>query len=155
MQRMSRKRLQAPVNAVLAGQTYHVVATYDGATQRLYLNGNEVASAALSGGASSTANALYLGSWGGAGEFFKGTIDDAAVYGAALSAAQVGAHYAAATSTTTNTVSTQVVTDPFVLASFADSRYSIASEPTTFDYCQLERPAILKGAENTWRPLRS
>jgi Concanavalin A-like lectin/glucanases superfamily/Fibronectin type III domain/Lysyl oxidase len=155
MQAGVRKRLQAPTNAVLAGTVYHVVASYDGTTQRLYLNGKEVASTPLAGGASSTANALYLGSWGGSSEFFKGTIDDAAVYGSALSAAQVSAHYAAATSTTTTTATTQAVTDPFLLASFSSSEYSIASEPTTFDYCQLERPAILKGAEKTWRPLRS
>jgi hypothetical protein len=151
-----RKRLQAPSGAVSTGQIYHVVGTYDGNTQRLYLNGKEVASTPLTGGASSSANALYLGSWGGSGEFFKGTIDEAAVYGSALSATQVSAHYAAATSTaTTTTASTQVATDPFLLASFSDSRYSLASEPTTLDYCQLGKPAILKGAVGTWRQLRS
>jgi hypothetical protein len=155
MQNGVRKRLQAPANAVIAGSTYHLVATYDGTTQRLYLNGKEVASTPLTGVASSNANALYLGSWSGSGEFFKGTIDDAAVYGSALTSAQVSAHYAAGTSTTTTTAFTQETTDPFLLASFSSSEYSIAGEPTTFDYCQLGKPAILKGAETTWRPLRS
>ncbi|HWN73009.1 MAG TPA: LamG-like jellyroll fold domain-containing protein, partial [Solirubrobacterales bacterium] len=120
-----------------------------------YLNGKEVANVALAGGASSTTNPLFLGSWNGSEEFFKGTIDDVAVYGSALTAAQASAHYQAATSTTVTTASTQTTTNPFLLASFSSSEYSITSEPTTFDYCQLEQPAILKGAESKWRPLRS
>jgi Concanavalin A-like lectin/glucanases superfamily/Fibronectin type III domain/Lysyl oxidase len=153
IQNGTRKRLQAASGAVVAGTAYHVVATYDGTTQRLYLNGKEVASTPLTGGASATTNALYLGSWGGSGEFFKGTIDDAAVYGSALSAAQVSAHYAAATSTTTTTASTQSTTDPFLLARFdGGPEYSIASEPTFVDYCDLAR---LNYIADSWRPRRS
>jgi hypothetical protein len=88
-----RRRLQAPVGAVVAGQTYHVVGTYDGTTQRLYLNGQLVVSAALSGAASVNANPVYIGSWDGSGEYFNGCIDEAAVYSKALSAATVTAHY--------------------------------------------------------------
>jgi concanavalin A-like lectin/glucanase superfamily protein/fibronectin type III domain protein len=88
-----RQRLQAPVSAVVAGQTYHVVATFDGTTRRLYLNGVEVASAALSGGPSSSTNNAFVGSWNGSSEFLAGTVDEAAVYNTALSAARVAAHY--------------------------------------------------------------
>src|SRR5213076_153839 len=56
MQNGTRRRLQAPAGAVVAGTTYHVVATFDGATQRLYINGAQVASAALSGAATVTTN---------------------------------------------------------------------------------------------------
>jgi hypothetical protein len=63
----------------------------------LYVNGSQVASAALSGGASVTTNSLYLGSWAGGEEFLTGTIDEAAVYGKALTAARIAAHYAAGT----------------------------------------------------------
>jgi hypothetical protein len=93
----TRHRLQAPSGAVVAGSVYYMVGTYDGTTQRLYLNGTQVASASLSGGASVTANPLYLGSWAGGEEFMTGTIDEAAVYGKALSATQITKHYAAAT----------------------------------------------------------
>jgi hypothetical protein len=92
-----RKRLQAPSGTVVAGGVYYVVGTFDGVTQRLFVNGTQVASVALSGGASVTANPLYLGSWGGSEEFFSGTIDEAAVYGKALSAARIAEHYAAGT----------------------------------------------------------
>ena len=96
MQSGARKRLQAPAGAVATGQTYHVVATYDGTTQRLYLNGAQVASAALTGAATATTNTLRMGSWS-ANEFLSGRIDEVAVYGKVLSSAQVQAHYSAGT----------------------------------------------------------
>jgi hypothetical protein len=96
----TRHRLQAASGAIVAGSAYHVVGTYDGTTQRLYINGVQVASAALSGSASTTSSPLYIGSWDGGGEFFSGTIDEAAVYAKALSAAQVKNHYEAATKVT-------------------------------------------------------
>jgi hypothetical protein len=95
----ARRRLQAPAGAVVAGSTYHVVATYDGVTQRLYLNGALVASAALSGGVSATSNGLRIGSWDGAGELFNGVVDDVAVYNKALTAQQVANHNNAGQST--------------------------------------------------------
>ena len=88
-----RKRLQAASGAIVAGQTYHVVGTYDGTTQRLYINGVQVASAALTGGATSSSNAVFIGSWDGGQEFFKGTIDEVGIYGSTLSATRVAAHY--------------------------------------------------------------
>ena len=88
----SRKRLQAPAVTVQAGGTYHVVGTFDGTTRRLYVNGAQVASATLAGGATATSNAVFIGSWDGTSEFMRGTIDEAAVYGTALSAARVLAH---------------------------------------------------------------
>lgn len=88
----TRRRLQAPAGAIVAGTAYHVVATYDGTTQRLYIDGAQVASAALTGVASTTTNALRLGSWDGANEFFNGVIDEAAVYAKTLTAAQVATH---------------------------------------------------------------
>ncbi len=97
MQSGTRRRLQTPTGAIAAGGTYHVVGTFDGSTQRLYVNGVQVASVALSGVATTNTNALYVGSWDGASEFFNGTIDEPAVYNATLSAAQVAAHYRAGT----------------------------------------------------------
>jgi hypothetical protein len=91
----NRFRLQAASGAVVAGRTYHVVGTYDGATQRLYLNGTQVASRAQTGLADAGTWPLAIGSWTGFGEFFRGRIDEAAVYGSVLSAARVSAHYTA------------------------------------------------------------
>ncbi|MGE0066906.1 MAG: LamG domain-containing protein, partial [Solirubrobacterales bacterium] len=131
IQNGTRKRLQAASGAIVAGQTYHVVGTYDGTTQRLYINGAQAKSGSLSGAASVTTNPLYVGSWGGTEEFFKGTIDEVAVYGSTLSAARVSAHYQAGTST--QTVSLLAPEE----ASSELSAYSIAAEPTFVDYCRL------------------
>jgi Concanavalin A-like lectin/glucanases superfamily/Fibronectin type III domain len=93
----TKRRLQAASGAIQTGHVYHVVGTYNGTTQRLYINGSQVASQALSGGASVTGNSLFIGSWNLTSEFFKGTIDEAAVYGSALSASRVAAHHSAGT----------------------------------------------------------
>jgi hypothetical protein len=93
MQAGVRKRFQAAAGAVVAGQAYHVVGTYDGANARLYLNGAQVATGPLTGAATSTANALFVASWDGTTEFFKGTVDEVAVYKTALAPARVAAHY--------------------------------------------------------------
>jgi hypothetical protein len=83
---------------VVVGGTYHVVATYDGTTARLYLNGALVGSAAQAAHnvTNQRINIGSAGSAGGGGERFDGRIDEVAFYGAALSPARVAAHYAAA-----------------------------------------------------------
>jgi hypothetical protein len=91
----SRRRLQAPAGVVKAGAISHIVGTYDGATQRLYVNGVLVASRAQTGAASAASYTLHIGSWNGTGEFFGGDIDEVAVYDKTLSAARVTAHYRA------------------------------------------------------------
>jgi len=90
-----RRRLEAPAGTVVAGGVHHVVGTYDGAVQRLYVNGHEVASQALTGAASTTANPLHVGAWNASQEHFHGVIDEPAVYAKVLGAARVAAHYAA------------------------------------------------------------
>jgi outer membrane protein assembly factor BamB len=92
-------------SALAANTSYHVVATYDGTTGRLYLNGNLVASAAKSGTLSGYISGYGLAIGDDAGfsdPAFKGTIDEVAVYaGKALSATQVLNHYNAGTSSST------------------------------------------------------
>jgi Concanavalin A-like lectin/glucanases superfamily/Fibronectin type III domain len=144
MQNGVRRRLQTPVGATV-GQTYHIVGTYDGTTQRLYVDGTQVASAALSGPASVTTRPLYIGSWNGTSEFFDGTIDEVAVYGATLSPARVSAHYGAGkqSSQTASFDRSEEVAGSSLAAFTTDTgegRYSIASPPTFVDYCRLPSP---------------
>jgi hypothetical protein len=106
IQNGARKRLQAPAGTIAAGQTYHVVGTYDGVTQRLYVNGSQVASIALTGAATVTPSTLDLASWNGSSEHFNGTIDEAALYNQALTATRVSAHYTAGKGTTTTAAAT-------------------------------------------------
>ncbi len=88
----------ASLNASLAfgdGQWTYVVGTWDGATMRLYINGSQVASTALTGTLHTDPTALVVGGLSSASPF-PGLLDETAVYPTALSAARVQAHYSAA-----------------------------------------------------------
>jgi hypothetical protein len=89
----TRRRLQAAANAVPAGVTTHVVATFDGAAQRLYLNGAQAVTRAQTGSATTTTNELTIGAWDPWQEFLRGTVDEVAVYKTVLSATRIKAHY--------------------------------------------------------------
>lgn len=144
----TRRRLQAPAGAIAVGQAYHVLGTYDGTTQRLYLNGAEVASAPLGGAISASANPFNIASWNQGSEVFNGTIDEVAVYASALPAARVAAHYQAGVAGATASVST------------SSGRYSIASPPTFVDYCHIPAASAtpddeIAVARTSWPQLHS
>ncbi len=143
MQSKVRRRLQAPAGAIAVGQAYHVLGTYDGTTQRLYVNGTEVASAPLAGAITANSQGLNIASWNSGSEPFNGTIDDVAVYTGALSAAQAKTHYEAGTSVTETVaaLSLAVPNDLTRSVSTSSGSYSIASPPTFVDYCHLPPPA--------------
>ena len=95
--------------------TYHAVATYDGSTAKLYLNGKLVASSAKTG------TLKYVNGYGlsiaddasNSNPAFNGTIGGVAVFPSTLSATQVSAHYAAvSTSPATPTPSPTPTTTP-------------------------------------------
>ena len=80
------------------GQWIHVAGVYDGSTTRLYVNGAQTASSALTGAIRrDTARPVYIGgnqnttSTGAPQQFFRGRIDDLRIYGRALSAAEIQA----------------------------------------------------------------
>ena len=63
--------------------------TWDGTTVRLYVNGTQVSTAALTGTALASSSPLRIGGNGVWPEWFSGLIDDVRVYNRALSAAEV------------------------------------------------------------------
>jgi hypothetical protein len=67
----------------------HLTATYDGATLRLYVNGTQVASSAVSGAMATTTGSLRIGGNTVWSEWFKGTIDDVRIYNRALSTSEI------------------------------------------------------------------
>jgi hypothetical protein len=68
----------------------HLAVTYDGATLRLFVNGAQVSSAAITGGLIQTSTgALRIGGNAIWGEYFKGEIDEVRVYRKVLTAAQI------------------------------------------------------------------
>jgi hypothetical protein len=84
----------------VARRTYHIVATYDGATMRLYVNGALIASKASSLAMNATTAPLVFGAFAGdtahpnnVTSEFLGQIAEPAVYDHALTGARVNAHY--------------------------------------------------------------
>lgn len=83
------------------GRPHHVVATYANGVDTLYVDGQLIKSASFSEGSYSGAYLYFLGTgftngWAntnGSWYYFNGTLDEVAVYGSALSSAQVQAHY--------------------------------------------------------------
>lgn len=80
---------------VAAGRVYHLVATYDGASQIVYVNGAAKASRAQAGALSTTANPLLIGasSSGGIYDFFDGKLDDLSLYSTAAGPTWVADRY--------------------------------------------------------------
>ena len=85
------RKLQGP-QPLVAGRTYHLVATHDATSQRLYVDGVQVASRTATLTTDAAALPLRIGSrdhyWS-----FPGLVDEPAVYTTALSAAQVREHF--------------------------------------------------------------
>ncbi len=76
----------------------HLATTYDGATQKLFVNGAQVASRAQTGSIIASTGALKIGGNAIWSEWFKGTIDDVRVYSRALSATEIQTDMATAVS---------------------------------------------------------
>lgn len=70
-------------------QWTHLIATYNGAYQRLYVNGVQVAVRAQTGAIKQSNGALRIGGNSIWGEYFNGYIDDIRLYNRALSATEI------------------------------------------------------------------
>jgi hypothetical protein len=82
--------------AVTDGKWHHLVGTYDGKQVCLYVDGQQAACQAA-GSIYYQPDLVAIGRDGGySGSYFNGRIDEVTIYGTALSAAQVQAHYLAA-----------------------------------------------------------
>jgi hypothetical protein len=83
------------------------VGTFDGTTVRFNVNGVPISSAAVAAYHPQTTKPLAIGQGEpGSGFFFPGVIDDAAVYGSALTASQVQTDYLLGTQGPTPTPTT-------------------------------------------------
>jgi hypothetical protein len=98
-----------PAGAIGGGSWSHLAVTWDGATMRVYVGGTLRASGPLAAPANVTTQDLYLGSSYNSYDYLAAAVDEVAVYGAALPAARVQAHYAAATSVDTTPPSPTLV----------------------------------------------
>lgn len=93
----SVKTICESTTEVLAdGLWHHVVATKNGATVKLYIDGVDRTGTVTNETCQSNTAALTIGAENTVEEFFKGSIDEVAVYATALSEARIKAHYQAA-----------------------------------------------------------
>jgi PKD repeat protein len=82
----------------------HLATTYDGANLKVYVNGTQVASQAVSGAISVSSGALRIGGnavWGG--EYFAGRIDEVRIYNRALTVSEIQSDMATAVADDTST----------------------------------------------------
>ena len=70
-------------------QWVHLAATYDGTTQRLYVNGSEVANRRISGSIQTSNGVLRIGGNSIWGEYFNGRIDEVRIYNRTLNASEI------------------------------------------------------------------
>ena len=84
-------RLLDGTAALPAGLWSHLAVTYDGTTQRLYVNGTQVSSSAISGTISTSSGPFKIGGNSIWGEWFNGLIDEVRVYNRALNAPEIQA----------------------------------------------------------------
>jgi hypothetical protein len=85
---------QCPQTASISQVWHHFVATYDGATSRVYLDGTLAAAQPAALALSTTTASLWIGaSVFDTAALFAGSVDEVAVYGTALSAARISAHF--------------------------------------------------------------
>jgi hypothetical protein len=86
----SPQLLDAP-SGIPTGSWTHLAATFDGSTQRLYLNGAQVATRASAGSILTSTSALKIGGNSIWGEWFSGLIDEVRIYSRVLSATEIQA----------------------------------------------------------------
>ena len=117
----------------------HIVATYDGATMRVYRNGTQVGSRAQTGSITSYATPVDSGCFENLSKTstycFKGVVDEAVVYSTALSASQIQAHYAAsAVSAPENLTPPSISGTAGAGATLTASPGTWSNNPTSYSY---------------------
>ncbi len=86
------RTVYSPADSVPIGTWTYVVGTYDGTRLRIYVNGTQVNSLAISGKINVHAEPLRIGG-DPQGDFFKGMIDEVSIFNRALTAAEVLSRY--------------------------------------------------------------
>ena len=82
-------RTVAGTSTLPIGVWTHLATTYDGANQRFFVNGVQVASRAQTGAITTSTSPLRIGGNSIWGEFFAGQIDEVRIYDRALTAAEI------------------------------------------------------------------
>ena len=81
--------LNSGANTVTNGSWNHLVATFDGTTRKLYVNGVLKNSDTPTTPNVTAGQSLYIGSYSTPSNYFPGQIDDVRIYNYALTATQI------------------------------------------------------------------
>lgn len=79
----------AQAQAPAPGTWHNFTYTFDGTTQRLYVNGMEANSRVLTNPQTAVPDKLEFGRWSGGSEYYSGLLDEVSIYGYALTATEV------------------------------------------------------------------
>jgi hypothetical protein len=90
---MLTQQIITPDNVLLVGQWQHIAYTWDGTTERVYIDGTQQASSPTPGALSYDTRDLYIGCdySGGTSRPFSGILDELQIYNRALSATEIQA----------------------------------------------------------------
>ena len=134
----------------------HLAATYDGTTLRMFVNGTQVSSLALSGAVPASTQPLRIGGNAQWGEFFQGRIDEIRIYSRALSPTEIQTDMSApvGSPTTDSSAPTVSVTAPAAGASVSGSvsLAATASDNVGVAGVQFRVDGVNVGAEDTVSP---
>jgi hypothetical protein len=117
-----------------AGTWYHIAATFDGTVARVYVDGVEATvSGTITTYAPNTEGVLSIGTRSDVAFPYSGDVDEVAYYTSALSAATIGAHYAAGTSVSPATPYAAVVgaSSPSVYLRLNEAPYAAVAAVNT------------------------
>lgn len=123
--------------APIAGLWHHIVAVYNGTTATVYVNGVQAATGTPTGYVPSAGGTLAIGGRSDGSFWWNGQADELAVYGKALTAEEVDAHYKNGTSATPAKSYQELVLEGGPVG------YYPLNEPT------YEPPAVLPVAKNS------
>ncbi|MFN8413115.1 MAG: LamG-like jellyroll fold domain-containing protein, partial [Anaerolineales bacterium] len=136
-----KQRLQAPAGFIVAGSKYHIVTTYDGTYLKMYVNGNLIGTLQYIGIMSPSSNNINIGTWDGTGEYFKGTIDEVAIYNSVLSLQRIQAHYAAGEGIVAPNA--QIDTKPASITNSTTANFTFSNTGPTSTYeCSFDNAAF-------------
>ena len=120
----------------------HIAATYDGANQRIFVNGVQVASRAQTGNITTSTGAVRIGGNAIWPEWFSGAVDEVRIYNRALTASQIQSDMTTPISidTTPPTITavlpangaTNVTVGPTIRATFSEPM-DVSSLTTSFE----------------------
>src|SRR3989344_810106 len=80
---------QVGTTTLSANTWYHLAGTYDGANLKIYVNGVQEGTSAVTGSITTGTSPLWIGNYSGSGQTFAGSVDDVRIYNYARTAKQI------------------------------------------------------------------